>query len=53
MFATAAVGLGIAGAVVFAAITGINEWSQLVILGGIALVTIGTMIAFDPPRRER
>ena len=53
MFAIAATGLGTASAVAFAAITGISEWSQLVILGGIALVTIGTMIAFDPPRRER
>ena len=53
MIATAAIGLGALSAVAFAAITGINEWSQLVILGGIALVTIGTMIAFDPLRRER
>ena len=53
MIAMAVIALGTASTVAFAAITGIDEWSQLVILGGIALVTIGTMIAFDPLRRER
>jgi hypothetical protein len=52
MIAMAVIALGTVSTVAFAAITGINEWSQLVILGGIALVTIGTMIAFDPLRRE-
>ena len=53
MIAMATIALGTVSTVAFAAITGINEWSQLVILGGIALVTIGTMIAFDPLRKER
>jgi hypothetical protein len=53
MIAMTAIGLGTVTAVAFAAITGISSWAQLVILGGIALVTIGTMIASEPPRRER
>ena len=52
MIATTAVGLGTAGTIVYAAITGFGDWSELVVLGGIALATIGTMIAFDPLRRE-
>jgi hypothetical protein len=53
MIAVTAIGVGTIVTVMYAAITGINEWSQLVVLGGIALVTIGTMIAVDPLRRER
>lgn len=53
MIAVTAISAGTIVAVLLAAITGISEWSQLVVLGGIALVTIGTMIAFDPLRKER
>jgi hypothetical protein len=48
-----AVLIGCVVAVTYAAISGIGDWSQLVVLGGIALVTIGMMIAIDPLRKER
>jgi hypothetical protein len=53
MIQITAILLGIGAATTYAVITGINDWSQLVVLGGIALVSIGTMIAIDPLRRER
>ena len=48
-----AVLVGCVAAVIYAAISGISEWSELVVLGGIALATIGMMIAIDPLRKER
>jgi hypothetical protein len=53
MIATTAILLGTLAAVIYAAATGISDWSQVVVLGGIALVAIATMIAIDPLRRER
>ncbi len=53
MIALTAILLGTFAAVAYAAITGVRDWSQLVVLGGIALVAIATMIASDPLRRER
>ena len=53
MIATTAILLGTLSAVIYAAATGISDWSQLVVLGGIALVAIATMIAVDPLRKER
>ena len=38
-------------ALLYAVVDGIDDWSQLVVLGGIVLVTIGVMIAIDPLRR--
>jgi hypothetical protein len=42
---------GSLAALSFASVTGIDDWSQLVVLGGIVLATIGVMIAIDPLRR--
>jgi hypothetical protein len=53
MFQIAAILIGLIAATTYATVTGIDDWSQLVVLGGIALVSIGTMIAIDPLRRER
>jgi hypothetical protein len=53
MIGTSAILLGTLTAIIYAAATGISDWSQLVVLAGIALVAIATMIAVDPPRRER
>ena len=53
MLQIAAILVGLLAATTYAAITGIDDWSQLVVLGGIGLVSIGTMIAIDPLRRER
>jgi hypothetical protein len=53
MLQTAAIVIGLLAATAYAAIAGIDDWSQLVVLGGIALASIGTMIAIDPLRRER
>jgi hypothetical protein len=53
MLQIAAILVGLLAATAYAAITGIDDWSQLVVLGGIALVSIGMMIAIDPLRRER
>jgi hypothetical protein len=53
MLQIAAILVGLLAATGYAAITGIDDWSQLVVLGGIALVSVGTMIAIDPLRRER
>jgi predicted acyltransferase len=49
----AAVLIGCLAAIGYAAISGISEWSELVVLAGIALATVGLMIAIDPLRRER
>jgi small-conductance mechanosensitive channel len=48
-----AVVIGCLAAVIYAAISGISEWSEVIVLAGIALVTVGLMIAIDPLRRER
>ena len=53
MIAATAIAFGTLAAVIYAATTGISDWSQLVVLGGVALVAIATMIAVDPLRRER
>ena len=53
MIQITAILVGLVAATIYAAITGIDDWSQLVVLGGIALVSIATMIAIDPLRRER
>ena len=53
MIATTAILVGALAAVTYSVVTGISDWSQLVVLGGIALAAIGTMIAVDPLRRER
>ncbi len=53
MLQIAAILIGFVAAITFAAISGIDDWSQLVVLGGIALVSIATMIATDPLRKER
>jgi protein-S-isoprenylcysteine O-methyltransferase Ste14 len=49
--AVTAVMLGLIVALIYASVTGISSWSQLVVLGGIVLATIGVMIAIDPLRR--
>jgi hypothetical protein len=43
--------LPILGALVYAAIAGIDEWWQALVLGVIVLTTIGLMIAVSPNRR--
>ena len=52
LVALTAVLVGMLAALLYASITGIDDWSQLVVLGGIVLVTIGVMIAIDPLRRH-
>ena len=52
-FAITTVLVGAVAAVTYAAVTGVANWAQLVVLGGIALVTIAALIAVDPLRRER
>ena len=42
---------GSLAALSYTSVTGIADWSQLVVLGGIVLATIGVMIAIDPLRR--
>ena len=49
--AATAVVVGTLAALVYASVTGISDWSHLVVLGGIVLVTISVMIAIDPLRR--
>jgi len=51
LVALSAVSLGTLAALIYASVTGIGDWSQLVVLGGIVLATIGVMIAIDPLRR--
>jgi hypothetical protein len=53
MIQIGAILIGLSGATIYAAIIGIDDWSQIVVLGGIALASIGTMIAADPLRKER
>jgi hypothetical protein len=53
MIQIAAILIGLTAATVYAAVTGIDDWSQIVVLGGIVLASIGTMIATDPLRKER
>jgi hypothetical protein len=53
MIQIAAILIGLSAATTLAAITGIGDWSQIVVLGGIVLVSIGTMIATEPLRKER
>jgi hypothetical protein len=48
----AAVSLGCLVAVMYAAISGISNWSEVVVLAGIALATVGLMIAIDPLRHD-
>jgi hypothetical protein len=48
----AAVSIGCLAAVMYAAISGISNWSEVVVLAGIALATVGLMIAIDPLRRD-
>ena len=43
--------LPILGVLVYAAIAGIDEWWQALVLGVIVLTTIGLMIAVSPNRR--
>ena len=50
VLAMTAVLVGTLAALVYASVTGISSWSQLVVLGGIVLVTISVMIAIDPLR---
>jgi hypothetical protein len=47
-----AIGVGVLGAVIYAAVEGVGSWAQIVVLAGIVLATIGVMIAADPLRRE-
>ena len=47
-----ALGVGILAALTYAAVDGIREWSQVVVLGGIVLTVAGAMIALDPLRRR-
>ena len=49
--AATAVLTGTLAALIYASVTGISDWSHLVVLGGIVLVTISVMIATDPLRR--
>jgi hypothetical protein len=49
--AAAAVLVGMLAALIYASVTGTSDWSHLVVLGGIVLVTISVMIAIDPLRR--
>ena len=49
--AATAVLVGMLAALIYASVTGISDWSHLVVLGGIVLVTISVMIAIDPLRR--
>jgi hypothetical protein len=51
VFAATAVLGGTLAALIYASVTGISDWSHLVVLGGIVLVTISVMIAIDPLRR--
>jgi uncharacterized membrane protein YobD (UPF0266 family) len=51
LFAGAIVLVGLLVALIYATVTGISDWSQLVVLGGIVLVTVSVMIAIDPLRR--
>jgi hypothetical protein len=51
LFAGAIVLVGLLAALIYASVTGISDWSQLVVLGGIVLVTVSVMIAIDPLRR--
>jgi hypothetical protein len=51
LVALAAVMIGALAALLYASLTGIDDWSQLVVLGGIVLATLGVMIATDPLRR--
>ena len=51
LFAAAIVLVGLLVALIYASLTGISDWSQLVVLGGIVLVTVSVMIAIDPLRR--
>jgi hypothetical protein len=46
-----AVSVGCIAAVMYAAISGISSWSEIIVLAGIALATVGLMIAIDPLRR--
>ena len=52
MVQVTAILVGVLTAILYAAITGIHEWSQIVVLGGVALVMIAMMIAIDPLRKE-
>jgi protein-S-isoprenylcysteine O-methyltransferase Ste14 len=45
--------IGCLVAVLYAALTGMSEWSEVIVLAGIALVTVAMMIAIDPLRRDR
>jgi hypothetical protein len=47
-----AVSAGCLAAVIYAAISGISSWSEVVVLAGIALATVGLMVAIDPLRRD-
>lgn len=38
------------GVLVYAAAEGINEWAQVVVLGGIVMTAIGAVIALNPAR---
>jgi len=51
LVAIGAVMVGMIAALIYASLSGIDNWSQLVVLGGIVLTTIGVMIAIDPLRR--
>jgi uncharacterized membrane protein len=51
LFAGTIVLVGLLVALIYASVTGISDWSQLVVLGGIVLVTVSLMIAIDPLRR--
>jgi hypothetical protein len=51
LVSVAAVLVGMLAALVYASVTGISDWSHLVVLGGIVLVTVSVMIAIDPLRR--
>ena len=38
------------GVLVYAAAEGVNEWAQVVVLGGIVMTAIGAVIALNPAR---
>jgi hypothetical protein len=51
LVAVTAVVVGTLAALIYASVTGISDWSHLIMLGGVVLVTISVMIAIDPLRR--
>lgn len=41
---------GALGGLLYATVAGVNGWSEIVVLAGIVLATVGVLIAVDPLR---